>query len=42
MNTKDKIMQSARTRFAREGYEGLSLAAVAEDVGIRKPSLYAH
>lgn len=42
MNTKEKIMQSARTRFAREGYEGLSLAAVAEDVGIRKPSLYAH
>ena len=42
MNTKEKIMQSARTRFAREGYEGLSLAAVAEDVGIRKASLYAH
>ncbi|MDX5981381.1 TetR/AcrR family transcriptional regulator [Exiguobacterium profundum] len=42
MNTKDKIMQSARTRFARDGYEGLSLAAVAEDVGIRKASLYAH
>lgn len=42
MNTKDKIMQFARTRFAREGYEGLSLAAIAEDVGIRKPSLYAH
>lgn len=42
VNTKEKIMQSARTRFAREGYEGLSLAAVAEDVGIRKASLYAH
>ncbi|TCI56833.1 TetR/AcrR family transcriptional regulator [Exiguobacterium sp. SH5S13] len=42
MTTKQRIEQAARRRFALEGYEGLSLAALAEDVGIKKPSLYAH
>ncbi|TCI59828.1 MULTISPECIES: TetR/AcrR family transcriptional regulator [unclassified Exiguobacterium] len=42
MTTKQRIEQAARRRFALEGYEGLSLAALAEDVGIKKASLYAH
>lgn len=42
MNTKQRIELAARRRFALEGYEGLSLAALAEDVGIKKASLYAH
>ncbi|MFN4213393.1 TetR/AcrR family transcriptional regulator [Exiguobacterium sp.] len=42
MNTKQRIEQAAKRRFALEGYEGLSLAALAEDVGIKKASLYAH
>ena len=42
MNTKQRIEQAATRRFALEGYEGLSLAALAEDVGIKKASLYAH
>ncbi|WP_396129243.1 hypothetical protein [Exiguobacterium mexicanum] len=36
MNTKQRIELAARRRFALEGYEGLSLAALAEDVGIKK------
>ena len=42
MNTKQRIELAARRRFALEGYEGLSLASLAEDVGIKKASLYAH
>lgn len=42
MNTKQRIEQAARRRFALEGYEGLSLSTLAEDVGIKKASLYAH
>lgn len=42
MNTKQRIEQAATRRFALEGYEGLSLASLAEDVGIKKASLYAH
>lgn len=42
MNTKQRIVQAAKRRFALEGYEGLSLSTLAEDVGIKKASLYAH
>ena len=42
LNTKARILEAARTRFAQAGYEGVSLADLAEDVGIRKASLYAH
>lgn len=36
------IKQVALTHFAREGYEGASLRKIAEEVGIKKPSIYAH
>ena len=40
--SKDKIIASALSRFANQGYYHTSLAEIAEDVGIRKPSIYAH
>ncbi|GGF97805.1 TetR family transcriptional regulator [Paenibacillus albidus] len=36
------IRDAALIHFARNGYEGASLANIAEDVGIKKPSIYAH
>lgn len=36
------IMQAALIHFARDGYEGASLKNVADDCGIKKPSIYAH
>lgn len=36
------IKQAALTQFALEGYEGASLRKIAEEVGIKKPSIYAH
>ncbi|TMV50073.1 TetR/AcrR family transcriptional regulator [Paenibacillus mesophilus] len=38
----DKIKQAAMKHFARSGYEGASLADIASEVGIKKPSLYNH
>lgn len=40
--TANKIREVAMFYFSRDGYEGASLSQIAEDVGIRKPSLYAH
>lgn len=40
--SKDKIIASALVRFANQGYYHTSLAEIAQDVGIRKPSIYAH
>lgn len=37
-----KIIDAAVIRFAKQGYEDASLAQIAEDAGIRKPSIYAH
>ncbi|MFK0524874.1 TetR/AcrR family transcriptional regulator [Paenibacillus illinoisensis] len=36
------IRNAALFHFARDGYEGASLRAIADDVGIKKPSIYAH
>ncbi|GKU75623.1 TetR/AcrR family transcriptional regulator [Paenibacillus sp. L3-i20] len=40
--TANRIKGIALSHFARFGYEGTSLANIAADVGIKKPSIYAH
>lgn len=40
--TSQQIRQAALSFFCRYGYEGTSLADIADEVGIKKPSLYAH
>lgn len=40
--TSQRIKEVALTHFAKQGYEGASLANIAEEVGIKKPSIYAH
>ncbi|GAF12374.1 transcriptional regulator, TetR family [Bacillus sp. JCM 19046] len=42
MHTKEKIRLESTELFANLGYEGTSMAKIAEKVGIKKPSLYAH
>lgn len=40
--TRATILAEARTIFARQGYAETSLREIAEAVGIKTPSLYAH
>ncbi|RKD21970.1 transcriptional regulator, TetR family [Caminicella sporogenes DSM 14501] len=42
MNTKDRIISAAIKNFLNFGYEKTSLASIAEEVGIKKPSIYYH
>lgn len=40
--TKIKILQAASQLFAKQGYHATSLQQIADAVGIKKQSLYAH
>ncbi|MNS33927.1 HTH-type transcriptional regulator MtrR [compost metagenome] len=39
---KRRIQEAALAQFARDGYEGASLQQIADEAGIKKPSIYAH
>ena len=41
-STKDRILSAALDLFAREGYEAVGVARIAQAVGIKAPSLYKH
>jgi len=42
MDSRTKILEAAARLFARQGFAGVSIQAIAEQVGITKPSLLYH
>ena len=40
--TKDRILESALTLFSEKGYDGVGVDLIAENAGIKGPSLYKH
>lgn len=42
MNTKEKIFDAALDLFSKKGYDSVSLREIAENVGIKKSSIYSH
>jgi len=41
-SSRDRILDAAEARFAEKGYRATSIGEIADDVGIRGPSLYKH
>ena len=41
-DTKERILQTALTLFARDGYEAVSVSAIADVLDITKGALYRH
>lgn len=42
MTTKEKILDSALTLFAEKGYDGVGVDPIAENAGLKGPSIYKH
>lgn len=42
MSSRDRILDAAEARFAEKGFRATSIGEIADDVGIRGPSLYKH
>ncbi|MEE3418401.1 MAG: TetR/AcrR family transcriptional regulator [Methanosphaera sp.] len=42
MNTKEKIFDVSLDLFSKKGYDSVSLREIAEEVGIKKSSIYSH
>ena len=42
LDTRQRILQSAAVLFARRGFHGTSTRDIANEVGIRQPSLFHH
>ena len=42
VSTRQRTLEAALTLFARFGYGGVSLSDIADEVGIKPPSLYKH
>ena len=42
MNTKEKIFDVSLDLFSKRGYDSVSLREIAEEVGIKKSSIYSH
>jgi AcrR family transcriptional regulator len=41
-DTKENILQAALRLFAQDGYEAVSVSAIAAELGVTKPALYKH
>ncbi len=42
LSKKEKLLQIAARHFSKHGYEGVSLDAIAKEVGITKAAIYYH